>query len=248
MVSALYISLLITIIAFDSCIFYERIELIERFLSNFLYIPAGYISAFLKNFNIEFSENFLDPDLNIPSRIYFVISTGIIYLIVSLVKRMKGDEMFTKKFALGLGIAIIFPMLIYYSIVTINPEPKYEHYEIKNYSKLLKKATPDEKARLEEESSQLSKKRAKDEEFFKMRLFLSATIAGIVALIISAVISVRVIGIGLIFGGIITVIGSFFSYWEELQDWMRAISLLVTFIICIFIGYRKFSVEMNKTE
>ena len=52
--------------------------------------------------------------------------------------------MLAKKFALGFGIAIIFPMMIHYGVSTFSPEPKWKDYQVENYYEKHERATPEE--------------------------------------------------------------------------------------------------------
>lgn len=107
--------------------------------------------------------------------------------------------MLAKKFALGFGIAIILPMVIYYGVSTFSPAPKWNDYY----------------------------------------LFYVAVPLGIFAILFGAFSPIQAIGTGLMFGGIFTLTEGYFCYWSELQDWMRFLSLLIAFVVLIYIGYRK---------
>lgn len=155
--------------------------------------------------------------------------------------------MLAKKFALGFGVAILLPMVIHYGVTTFSPRPKWRDYQIENYYERYKRATPEEKVRLEEERSRLAKERREHERRFQKHLFFVATPMGIIAIIVGSISAVQAIGTGLIFGGIFTLMDGYIWYWTELKDWMRFLSLLIAFIIIIFIGYRKFAGE-EKTE
>ncbi|MBU0477962.1 TMEM14 family protein [bacterium] len=148
--------------------------------------------------------------------------------------------MIAKKIALGFGIAVVLPMMVHYGVSTFSPRVKWQDYQIENYSQRYKRATPAEKVKLEKEKSQLTKQRKEHEKRFEKHLFFVAAPIGIAAIIVGSVIAVQSIGTGLIFGGIFTLLNGYCWYWSELQDWMRFLSLLVAFVILIFIGYRKF--------
>lgn len=148
--------------------------------------------------------------------------------------------MLSKKFALGFGIAVILPMLVYYGVSTFSPPPKWEDYAPPGYlpSSSPPPSTSEERARWLEES----RKRYNDHNRrFQRLLFFIAMPTGIAAIIAGAVIGIEAIGTGLMFGGIFTVVQGYFWYWSELQPWMRFISLLLAFGVLVFIGYRKFT-------
>ena len=147
--------------------------------------------------------------------------------------------MLAKKFALGFGIAIVLPMMVHYGVSTITPCPKPRDYRIENYYERHKEASPEEKIQLRAQKNELENKRRQARQRFERHLFFVAVPVGIAAIIIGSLISIQAIGTGLMFGGIFTTIVGYSWYWSELQDWMRFVSLLIAFVILIFIGYRK---------
>ena len=149
--------------------------------------------------------------------------------------------MLAKKFALGFGIAVLLPMLVYYGVTTFHPAPKWEDYQVEDYYERYKDADSEEKATLRKERNELQDKRDTAESIFEKKLFFVAVPVGLFAIIFGSVTSVAAIGTGLMFGGIFTLMEGYITYWDELPDSMRFISLLIAFILLMFIGYRKLS-------
>ena len=147
--------------------------------------------------------------------------------------------MLAKKFALGFGIAIILPMLVHYGVSSFSPRPKWQDYYDVGYYQRIKDASPEEKAKLEQERKEQQEKLEEVRKRFQKHLFFVAVPVGIIAIVVGAISPIQAIGTGLMFGGIFALINGYCWYWSELQDWMRFLSLLVAFIILIFIGYRK---------
>ncbi len=147
--------------------------------------------------------------------------------------------MLAKKFALGFGIAIIFPMLVHYGVSTFSPAPKwnerYKYYSHEEYQK----ATPEQKAKIEKDRKIAEENWKAKEKAFQSNLFFVAVPAGILAIIVGVFSPIQAIGTGLMFGGIFTLTEGYMCYWSELQDWMRFLSLLTAFIVLIIVGYRK---------
>lgn len=148
--------------------------------------------------------------------------------------------MLAKKFALGFGIAIILPMLVHYGVSTFSPPPKWEaFYGYDNYYEQEKNATPEQKAKLQQERKKEQEERKNAARRFQQHLFFVAVPLGIAAIIAGALAPIQAIGTGLMFGGIFTLMEGYISYWSELQDYMRFLSLAAAFLVLIFIGYRK---------
>lgn len=82
--SRVYIVLLINIILFDICIFYSYSTVIKWVLLNYIISPLLFIHLALEE------SSKISPDWNALSRIYFLILTGILYLVVSLFAGLRG--------------------------------------------------------------------------------------------------------------------------------------------------------------
>lgn len=82
--SKIYISLLINIIIFDISILYSYTKIIEGVFSYYIFWPIMYISDFLPRLKIELQ------DWNVVSRVYLLIVTGIICLVISLFGKLRG--------------------------------------------------------------------------------------------------------------------------------------------------------------
>jgi len=147
--------------------------------------------------------------------------------------------MLAKKFALGFGIAIILPMLVHYGVSTFSPAPKWEDlygsYSYQRYDK----ATPEERAQIDKERKERDRLWREKQKIFQRNVFFVAVPVGITCIIVGAIMPIQAIGTGLMFGGIFSLTEGYMFYWSELQDWMRFLSLLVAFMVLIFVGYRK---------
>ena len=147
--------------------------------------------------------------------------------------------MLAKKFALGFGIAIIFPMMIHYGVSTFSPQPKWEDYQVENYYERHKRATTQEQEKMEAENNRLKEQRKIAEKRFQKHLFFVAVPLGLISIIVGALLSIQAIGTGLMFGGIFSVCNGYFNYWSELADPLRFASMLLAFVVLVALGYKK---------
>ncbi len=152
--------------------------------------------------------------------------------------------MLAKRIALGFGIALVFPLLIHYGVSTLITQPKWEDYQIENYYEQHQRATPEEQKKMEIEKSKLDKKWKETNNRFTKHLYFVAVPLGIIALIAGAFLSTQAIGTGLMFGGIFSISNGYYHYWYELPDPLKFASMLLAFIVLLFIGYKKLD---NKT-
>jgi len=147
-------------------------------------------------------------------------------------------SMLARQIAIGFGIAIIFPLLVYYGVSTFYPPPKTEDF-IKTNCALGLESTAEQRRECAE------KRRVEGHAYnaaareFSRQIVLFATPLGVAAILIGAYLPLYAIGTGLIFGGIFAVAFGYFGYWQHLEDWVRFISLLIGFAILLFVGYRR---------
>lgn len=145
--------------------------------------------------------------------------------------------MIAKKIALGFGIAVVFPMLIHYGVSTFISSPKWEDFfPHRSYDPYL---SSDERAQRDAEESTMRDAYKAAEGSFQLRLFEVAVPLGLVALTIGAFLSLPAIGTGLMFGGLFSVCDGYFNYWSQLSDALKFGSLLIAFVLLLFLGYRR---------
>jgi hypothetical protein len=155
-----------------------------------------------------------------------------------------------RQFAVAIGVAALFPLVVYYGVNLIQPYPKFEHRVVAWMDAGPK--TPEEaKAREEEnrirEQREMEERNAVDKAtlpFYRL-LILVATPLGLAAMLIGSYLKVASVGTGLIFGGMLTVFDGYSGYWDHLDDWARFASLLVGLCVVVFLGYRHFAVARN---
>jgi hypothetical protein len=145
--------------------------------------------------------------------------------------------MLARQIAIGFGIAVIFPLLVYYGVATFYPPPNNADYSVAS-------AMPGPTASAEDRQEYAARqKKARDDynaaaRAFSRVLVLVDTPLGVAAILVGAFLSIHAIGTGLILGGITTVAFGYSGYWQYLDNWMRFVSLLAGITILVFVGYR----------
>jgi len=148
--------------------------------------------------------------------------------------------MLAKKFAVGFGIAIIFPMMLHFGVSTFVPAPDWKDYPGVSeswYGEHGQVLSPESAAQLQRERDNFDEK----QRVFQRALFSITVPVGILVIILGSMLSVPAIGTGLMFGGIFSVLDGYMNYWTELPDSARFVSLLCAFIVLVWVGYRKLS-------
>lgn len=147
--------------------------------------------------------------------------------------------MLAKKFALGFGIAIIFPIMVHYGVSTFVPSPKWQERYENSYYQDYSNATPEAKAKLDQERKQQEQVWLAKEKRFQRALFSVAVPLGIAAILMGSLAAIQAVGTGLMFGGIFLLLDGYCNFWSELADSARFLSLLFAFIVLMYIGYKK---------
>jgi hypothetical protein len=137
--------------------------------------------------------------------------------------------MLAKKIALAFGIAIVLPMMLHYGVSTFVPKPRWQDYGVPGDSSAENRY----KRQLKDEEYHLAEKR------FEQHLFAVAVPLGLAAIVVGAFLRTPALGTGLMFGGIFSVCDGYFNYWSELADVLKFVSLLVSFVLLIFLAYRR---------
>jgi hypothetical protein len=153
-----------------------------------------------------------------------------------------------KKIALAFGITIILPMMIYHGVSTFVPKPKSPKFDPERLYETFIAKTPDKGAEARAKATAEDERYDKELRHHEIVLFFVSVPIGIIAIILGAFLSVKAIGAGLIFGGIFSVCQGYFNYWSELSNGLRFISLLVAFIVLIFVGYKKIEPRTSKAN
>lgn len=144
--------------------------------------------------------------------------------------------MFSKATLFGIGIAFILPLLVYYGVSTIHPEPSWSHYQI-DYEK-YHNASDAEKAKLDKEREKLNATYDQLATEQARLLFYVALPIGIIAILVGYFLKAPGIAPGLIGGGLFSAVLGYCSYWDYLPDIFRFLSLLVVFILLLFLGLK----------
>jgi hypothetical protein len=148
--------------------------------------------------------------------------------------------MLARHMAIGFGIAIIFPLLVYYGVSSIHSPPKWADYHKTRMGPPPTATTEQRKEFADRQQAEGDAYGAAAKEFARL-LVIIATPLGVAAILIGCYVAIHSIGTGLILGGIGAVGFGYWNYWNYLDDWMRFVSLLIAFGILLLVGKRMYS-------
>jgi hypothetical protein len=155
-----------------------------------------------------------------------------------------------RQFVIIFGIAMLYPVLVYYAVNAYQPFPKFEYTVYA--SARIAPTTPEGWKAWEEENRAFEKKRQEEldaidkaTEPFYRALILIGTPLGLAAILVGLLLKSHTVGVGLILGGIVSVTNAYSGYWDHLDDRIHNVSLLFGLCLLIFLGYRLFRVARN---
>ena len=83
---------------------------------------------------------------------------------------------------------------------------------------------------------------ANSRNIYFRNVFVISGIAGILVVIIGAILQITIVSSGLFGGGVLTILYGTMNYWSELADWARFIILGIALAVLIYLGYRGFTI------
>jgi hypothetical protein len=136
-----------------------------------------------------------------------------------------------RQIAIAFGIAIVFPLLIFYGVSIFSPPPKFQDYNT------VAPFNPNCSANAEKQKA--AQKAFKDAESkFALRLFCVSAPRGYAAMLAEGFMAVSAVGTGLNFGGIFSVMIGYWHYWSFIADQERFVSLIVAAVTLLVIAHR----------
>jgi hypothetical protein len=144
-------------------------------------------------------------------------------------------SMLALQLVIGVGIALLFPLLVYSGVATFRSPPKPS-----NRTNLVPETSEEAKEANREQIRREQEELRRARVAYAKLLFTVMAPAGFVAVLAGYLIGVSAIGIGLLSGGILCMVYGYAGYWEALPQAMRFASTLAGFLMLLFIGLRYF--------
>jgi hypothetical protein len=141
--------------------------------------------------------------------------------------------MLALQLVIGVGIALLFPLLIRTGVAAVKPPPKPS-----TTTDLRAENTDEDKQynrdRINRDRAALQSARAA----YARILFAVMAPAGVAAVIAGYFIGINAIGVGLLTGGILCSVWGYAGHWEALPQGMRFVSILGGLLMLLYIGSR----------
>lgn len=145
-----------------------------------------------------------------------------------------------KNLALALGIVILLPLTVYYGVQVIKPHPSWEFAtqapardDFKEHDEWRRARDSYDKEYKEAYDSYTKEKL----HVYNWTYFCIAAIIGLVCIVAGVFMNIDFLGLGFIFGGLITLVTAFFHSWGLFNDIIKFFSLLGAIGLLIALAY-----------
>ncbi len=145
-----------------------------------------------------------------------------------------------RNLTLGLSVAVLLPMMVYWGVRIIMQEPMYPPYPRED--KMTVKEQKEKREEHDKKVQEYIELRAKFDRFY----FYTAAPIGLAALVAGALSRVPFLGVGLVLGGTACLTHGYWAYWNRLDALAKFISLLLALLLIIGLGYRIAAREQRK--
>lgn len=147
--------------------------------------------------------------------------------------------MLALQLVIGVGIALLFPLLIYTGVAVMKAPPKS-----RDFLTHVRGGISAEEKRADEEIIGHERNAWQSARVAYARLLFTVMApAGVAAIIGGYFIGINAIGVGLLTGGILCSVYGYGGYWEALTQPMRFVSILAGLLMLLFIGIRYIGVS-----
>jgi len=156
-----------------------------------------------------------------------------------------------KQFVIWAGIASLLPLTSWAGATLIHPRHQYNELTRErgrlqqdryatNDEKVDEQIRIKERERIHKEEERLDKLIDEEQRLFNRARFWVGFPIGLIAMGIGFFLSSVAVGSGLSFGGLCTLTSGCYSYWDDIDDVLRFVSLLAVLLILIGIGLYKY--------
>lgn len=130
-----------------------------------------------------------------------------------------------RNMAIGIGVIILLPLILHVGVRLVVHEPSHP-----NIGSFAHESEEYRATKMQEYKS--------EQKIYEKYYFYIAVVVGIVAIIAGVITPMPFLGMGFILGGVVCLVNGYFRYWDEMNDLIKFISLLLALILLIISSYR----------
>jgi hypothetical protein len=149
-----------------------------------------------------------------------------------------------KQILVCLGIGTVLPFSVWYgNSAWHTPPDSKQYYKSKNvlYNKISDSKSSAEKDKLRAEEDRIDKAYEAAEDAYYRAMFFVAFPVGILAVLIGLLYPIQAIGVGILLGGICTLVSGCYSYWDKMTDALRFGSTVAGLVVLLVPGTWRFA-------
>ncbi|MDP3734246.1 MAG: hypothetical protein Q8R37_03375 [Nanoarchaeota archaeon] len=161
-----------------------------------------------------------------------------------------------KKVIVAIAIALIFALFIGYGIEVFNPTPKYDKFCPQRIYEARDETSCTEAGGVWQEDTSVAAPKPVPagycnqpkecyEDFDQAAakhdkmVFIIAVIFGLAGIVTGIILQKETVGVGLLIGGILTILYGTIRYWQHANSTLKFILLGIVLAVLIWIGYKK---------
>lgn len=172
-----------------------------------------------------------------------LVAVAVATSIIAVRRDGRGVGDLIKQLIVWVAIAALLPLTSWAGATMIHPRTQMKDL-MAQQQRAQQEAnnTRDDAARSKhyDESMRLAKLIEEQRRLFYRAMFWVGFPIGLTALVVGLFLRHVAVGTGLAFGGLCTLTAGCYSYWDDMGDVLRFVSLLIVLVILIVIGLRKF--------
>jgi len=172
-----------------------------------------------------------------------LVATAIAMAIIAVRRNGRGVDRILKQLIVWTAIAALLPLTSYAGATLLHPRTRLK--DLMEQSQRAQSETYDTRdvnlrTKGRDKQEALNKQVATEQRLFNRAMFWIGFPVGLTCLIAGLLLRSTVVGSSLALGGLCTLISGCYTYWDDMGDALRFISLIITLVIVIAIGLLKF--------
>ncbi len=153
--------------------------------------------------------------------------------------------MLAKRIAHVIAIALLLPLAVFYGVNLVHPAPDYVNSTELEQKKASAK-TPAVKRQVDQELQRRQTAFDSAQKRHDRSLFFVGYPVGMIAFLVGGIFALGADSIGLMYGGILTLVGGSGCYWANMDRWLRFETIILALVVFLLYGFWKLRSEARE--
>jgi hypothetical protein len=173
-----------------------------------------------------------------------LMAMAVAMAIIAVRRDGRGVELLLKQLIVWVGIAALLPLSSWAGATMLHPRTQMNDLMAQQQRVALETNDTNTdvaaRSKARDEHHRLTKRMDEQKRLFYRAMFWVGFPIGLTALVVGLFLRSIAVGTSLAFGGLCTLTAGCYSYWDDMGDALRFVSLLIVLVILITIGLLKF--------